>query len=117
MFKQHPDFATLLAAMKIATRHLRPWSGIIFRSAPPKWANSRNMLSGIGSLKSGAVFNAPNSFPALYGSTTPELAMIESLAYQRRAGLPAHRAMPLVFKAISVNVERILDLTDSQVQI
>jgi len=36
--------------------------------------------------------------------------MIESLAFQRRAGLPVERAMPLVFKAISVNVERLLDL-------
>ena len=41
--------------------------------------------------------------------------MIESLAYQRRAGLPVEHAMPLVFKAISVNVERLLDLLNSDV--
>ena len=63
-------------------------------------------------MKAGARFNAPDSFPAVYGSTTPELAMIESLAYQRRAGLPVERALPLVFKAILVEVERLLDLTD-----
>ena len=28
--------------------------------------------------------NVPGSYAAIYGSTTPELAMIESLAYQRR---------------------------------
>nr|AQQ74844.1 hypothetical protein [uncultured bacterium] len=66
-------------------------------------------------MESGARFNAPGSFPAVYGSTTPELAMIESLAYQRRAGLPVERALPLVFKAISVEVERLLDLTDTSV--
>ena len=70
------------------------------------------MLTGGGSIKAGASFNAAGSFPMVYGSTTPELAMIESLAFQRRAGLPAERAMPLVFKAISVKVERLLDLTD-----
>jgi RES domain-containing protein len=73
------------------------------------------MLTGVGSMKSGARFNAPSSFPAVYGSTTPELAMIESLAYQRRAGLPVERALPLVFKAISVDMERLLDLTDAAV--
>jgi RES domain-containing protein len=73
------------------------------------------MLTGIGSMKSGARFNAPGSFPAVYGSTTPELAMIETLAYQRRAGLPVERALPLVFKAIAVDVERALDLADGAV--
>jgi hypothetical protein len=38
--------------------------------------------------------------------------MIESLAFQRRAGLPAERAMPLVFKAISVDVQRSFDLSN-----
>jgi RES domain-containing protein len=115
MAKEHPDFPRLVEAMKVAAGRARPWAGTIFRSAPPKWATGREMLTGIGSMKSGARFNAPGSFPAIYGSTTPELAMIESLAYQRRAGLPLERAMPLVFKAISANVERCLDLTDAAV--
>jgi hypothetical protein len=41
--------------------------------------------------------------------------MIESLAFQRRAGLPVERALPLVFKAIAVRAERVLDLTDAAV--
>jgi len=73
------------------------------------------MLTGAGSMKAGARFNAAGSFSMVYGSTTPELAMIESLAFQRRAGLPVERALPLVFKAISVKVERLLDLSDAPV--
>jgi RES domain-containing protein len=115
MAKEHPDFPRLLEAMKVAAGRARPWAGTIFRSAPPKWAAGKEMLTGVGSMKSGARFNVPGSFPAIYGSTTPELAMIESLAYQRRAGLPLERAMPLVFKAISVDVERCLNLTDAAV--
>jgi DNA-binding transcriptional regulator YiaG len=34
------------------------------------------------------------------GSTTLETAMIESLAYQRRAGLSAERALPQVFSEV-----------------
>jgi RES domain-containing protein len=110
--KSHAEFERILAAMKRAERYANPWTGTIFRSAPPKWAAGPDMLAGVGSLKSGARFNAPGSFPAVYGSSTPELAMSESLAYQRRAGLPVEQALPLVFKAISVKVMRLFDLTE-----
>jgi RES domain-containing protein len=113
--KEHSDFLRLLETMKLAAARVQPWQGIIIRSAPPRWAASREMLKGIGSMNSGARFNAPGSFPAIYGSTTPVLAMIESVAYQLRAGLPASQALPRVFKAISVTVERCLDLSDAAV--
>ena len=101
--------------MRSAARNQHPWEGTIFRSARPKWATGRAMLSGAGSMNSGARFNAPGSFPAIYGSTTPELAVIESLAYQWRANLPVEHALPLVFKALSVNVANLLDLSDPAV--
>ena len=103
--KEHPDFGSLLVAMKALIHRARPWSGDIYRSAPPKWATGKHMLMGRGSKIAGARFNAAGTFPAVYGSTTPELAMIESLAFQRRAGLPIYSAMPLVFKAISVELD------------
>ena len=114
--RAHPNYARFLGAMnRVATSKLRSYAGIIFRSAPPNWAAGKRMIAGLGSMKSGARFNAPDTFPAVYGSTTPELAMIESLAYQRRAGLPPERAMPLMFKAIRVEIERLLDLTTPDV--
>jgi RES domain-containing protein len=113
--KEHPQFPGLALAMKGMARHLLKWEGVVYRSAPPKWAAGRDMLTGAGSMKAGARFNAAGSFPMVYGSTTPELAMIESLAFQRRAGLPVEQALPLVFKAIRVKVERLLDLTDTGV--
>src|SRR5436309_3296897 len=79
---------------------LRSWNGVIYGSAPPRWSAGRNIITGAGSMKAGARFNTTGSFPIVYGSTTPELAMIESLAFQRRAGVPVEQAMPLVFKAI-----------------
>ena len=109
--KEYPRYAALQASMKRASRHVTAWSGIVYRSAPPKWAARHDFLSGTGSKIAGGRWNVPGSYAAIYASTTPELAMIESLAYQRRAGLPAHRALPLVFKAIAVDVERLLDLT------
>lgn len=113
--KEHPDYPRLRVAMKRAMPRALSWTGVIYRSAPPKWSAGHDMLTGAGSVNSGARFNAAGSFPMIYGSTTPELAMIESLAFQRRAGLPVEQAMPLVFKAISATVERLVDLTDSAV--
>lgn len=94
------------------TSRFAPWSGTIYRSAATQWASGPAMITGAGSFKGGARFNATESFPAVYGSTVPELAMTETLAYLRRANVPAAMAMPLVFKALSVKVERALDLTD-----
>jgi len=111
--QEHPQYGRLLNSMRTIVLRVRSWSGIVYRSAPPKWSRGRDMLSGLGSMKAGARFNAPGSFPAVYASTTPEPAMVETLAYQRRAGLPVEHALPLVFKAMFVEVERLLDLTDT----
>jgi len=112
LVREHSDYPRIASAVKDIAGSAREWTGVIYRSAPPKWSTSTNLLTGAGSFKAGGRFNAAGSFPMVYGSTTPELAMIESLAFQRRAGLPVEHAMPLVFKAISVKVERLLDLTN-----
>jgi RES domain-containing protein len=113
--KEHPEYARLQVAMRSTLGAALNWNGVIYRSAPPKWSAGRDLLTGAGSMKSGARFNAAGTCPMVYGSTAPELAMIETLAFQRRAGLPVEQAMPLVFKAIAVKVERLLDLTDVSV--
>src|SRR5439155_14200029 len=100
------------ALQAVAADHFQPWQGIIFRSAPPKWASAKHILSGQGSFKSGGRFNAGGSFPAVYGSTTPQLAMAESLAYQHRAKYSLQHAFPLVFKAIEVDVKTALILSN-----
>jgi len=110
--RKHPQFPQLHEALRaVAADHLQSWQGVIFRSAPPKWASAKHILSGQGSFKSGGRFNAPGSFPAVYGSTTPQLAMAESLAYQHRAKYSPQHAFPLLFKAIEVDVKKMLVLS------
>jgi hypothetical protein len=62
---EHPNYPGLLAAMKLAVAYVIPWSGTIYRSAPPKWSAGRDMVTGLGSMRSGARFNATGSFPAV----------------------------------------------------
>jgi RES domain-containing protein len=69
------------------------------------------MLSGQGSLENGGRWNAPGSFPAIYGSLTPETALSEALEQPRYFGLKGHTAFPRGIVAIEVKVANLLDLT------
>jgi RES domain-containing protein len=59
----------------------------------------------------GVRWNPRGVFRAVYGSLTPETAMGESLAHSRYSGLPPANDLPRVFVAISVRLQRVLDLT------
>jgi len=49
--REHPQFRHLHEALRaVAADYLQPWQGIIFRSAPPKWASAKHILSGQGSV-------------------------------------------------------------------
>ena len=90
-------------------------SGEIYRSASPKYATSRDLLTGGGSRKYGGRWN-PVGIAAVYGSLAPETAMEETLAHSRYYGLPVHASMPRTFVAISFSLKSVLDLTDGQVR-
>ena len=85
--------------------------GILYRSADPKYADGKDLLSGQGARVHGARWN-PIGIAAVYGAATPELAMAETLAMNRYYGLPIHQALPRIFVAIDVQVSSIIDLTD-----
>ncbi|MCL2640445.1 MAG: RES family NAD+ phosphorylase [Phycisphaerales bacterium] len=113
-YREHPEYPRLLATMEQVLDRVRPWRGMVYRSALLQWADEQNMLNGLGSMKSGARFNAPGTFPALYTCTSPELVTIESLANQRRAGLPVYQSLPLIIRAIDAELG-ILHFTDEAV--
>lgn len=96
------------------TKFVRPFSGTVYRSTAIKYAKPDFVVSGVGSQKTGARWN-PIGIKAVYGSFTPDAAMAETLAYFRYYGLPIHTAMPRTFVAIAINLERVLDLTDTAV--
>jgi RES domain-containing protein len=93
-----------------------PWSGSIFRSVTPRYAASADLISGLGSKKHGGRWNPPQSFRAVYGAGTPELAVAESLAHSRRFGIADADAMPRVLRSIDVRLLRAGDLTDGLVR-
>jgi RES domain-containing protein len=108
----HPDSDRFRNALeRCASRGIR-WTGVVYRSATPRYANKDDLLTGLGSRSAGARWNPPRSFPAVYASLDPHTALDEVLAHFRHYGIPIESAMPRVTVSIRVRLGRVLDFTD-----
>ena len=94
----------------------KAWSGVAYRSTSLRYANSGDLLSGLGSQLNGGRWNPIGCCEAIYASTMPDTAMDETLAHHRYYGLPIYTALPRVFCAINVRLTRVLPLIDGQVR-
>jgi RES domain-containing protein len=90
------------------------WSGVVYRSASPRYANKGDLLSGVGSKSAGARWNPPKSFPTVYASLDPHTALDEVLAHFRYYKVPIEVAMPRVTVSVRVRLGTVLDLTDGK---
>ena len=89
----HPESDRLRHALeRCASRAVR-WSGVVYRSASPRYANKDDLLTGVGSKTAGARWNPPRSFPTVYSSLDPYTALDEVLAHFRYYGFPIESAM------------------------
>jgi len=104
------DFAAVQEGVLKCSGLAVEWSGEIYRSATPRYARSRDIVSGMGSCKMGGRWNPPGSFPTVYASLEPEAAVSESLATFRYYGWALYDAMPRVFRALEAHLHRVLDL-------
>jgi len=104
------DFASLARRLGRLLPRASRFHSTMFRSATPRYATERDLLTGEGSRKHGGRWNPPG-MAAIYASLTPETAVAEALAQARYFGWPAHAVMPRTFAAISFSLEIVLDLT------
>ena len=80
------------------------FTGIAYRSHDPRWAFAP--ISGEGSARYGGRFNAKGQ-PALYLSLSQVGALLES-----QQGFPK-RAAPKLICSYEIDIQNIVDLTDS----
>jgi RES domain-containing protein len=111
----HTELARLKTRLQNLLSHALSWSGVCYRSASIKYANSNDLITGIGSLKSGGRWNPLGSFPTVYLSRELDTAFKESFAHLSYYGYKPHQALPRTFAAVQVSFQRILDLTDPAV--
>jgi RES domain-containing protein len=90
-----------------------PWSGVIFRSVSPQYAQPHDILSGYGSHKSGGRWNAPGVY-AIYGSLEPGLAADESFNFlMQHFGWQNRDVPPRMLVGIRASLRAVLDLAKS----
>ncbi len=110
----HPEFDRLRHAIERGASRAVRWSGVVYRSASPRYANKDDLLTGVGSKTAGGRWNPPKSFPTVYSSLDPHTALDEVLAHYRYYGFPIASAMPRVTVSVRVRLARILDFTDGK---
>lgn len=108
----HPEEEQIRRGLGRCLARNIPWTGVVYRSASPRYANRDDLLTGMGSKSAGARWNPPKSFPTVYTSLDPHTALDEVLAHYRYYGIPIESAMPRVTVSVRVRLARVLDLTD-----
>ncbi len=104
----HPQFAEMLPMIEgIPTQS---WSGNGFRLAALSYTSG--ILSGKGSQIYGGRWNAPGTFPAVYGSLLPETAVSEAMSRFRKTGMEARRPLPGVLVSLVIQLQTVFDFTD-----
>jgi RES domain-containing protein len=114
--KRYPDTDRLLRALGKCLPQAITWTGELFRSASPKYANKDDIITGAGSKAAGARWNPPGEFHTVYASLDVETAVAEALQHFRYYGLPVSKAMPRVIVALEAELERVLDLRDGEIR-
>ena len=76
MLQPHPLYA--LFAERLSSMPRRRWAGIGFRSVIPRYANTRDMISGVGAFHGGGRWNPPG-IHAVYASLEPGLSVNEAM--------------------------------------
>jgi RES domain-containing protein len=116
MMQPHRDTERLRKRLRECLSSATAWSGTFYRATTLEYANRNDLLTGTGSRKVGGRWNAAESFNAIYGCLEPETAMAEALANFRDYGIPVSEAMPLVFVAVTVKVQTVLNFMDRALQ-
>ena len=114
--EKHTEFEKLYRRIKACANLVHPWKGYIYRNASPKYSDKTMMISGRGSLKHGGRWNAPGTFPAIYGSLSSITAVEEALAQAHYYGLGEHTIFPRIFVAVHVSLNEVLNLTAGSVR-
>jgi RES domain-containing protein len=109
----HPEYLDFLAALRRASNTSISFRGILYRACDPTYANTRDLLTGLGSRLHGGRWNGPGTFATIYLSQSVEGAIAETLGLAPLYGLNPAGRLPLTLVAIDARLSRVLDFTDA----
>lgn len=110
----HPETDRIRRALRRCLSRAVGWSGVVYRSASPRYANKHDLLTGVGSQIVGARWNPPRSFPTVYTSLDPHTALDEILAHFRYFHIPIESAMPRVTVSVRLSLGTVHNLTEGK---
>jgi RES domain-containing protein len=108
----HPRSAAFLKWFSRKRNLAQPLEAELYRVAGPRHTTPEDIVSGIGAFLAGGRWNPIGEMKVVYLSQEPETATKEALEHFRYHGLPISSALPKVMVAVSVRIERLLDLTN-----
>ncbi len=110
--KLHPNpfYRRVRAAVREHPAWQKAWSGVVFRSVPLEFAKPEQIVDGTGAMKSGARWNPPDVFGALYCSLNPGTAAEESMRLFEAVGLKRSTVKPRLIVGIRYRLKAVIDL-------
>ena len=112
----HPDSARLFRAIGRCTPLSARFTGILYRAAGVRRANSEDLVAGVGSLLTGGRWNPMGAFRTIYTSLHETTALDESRQQNLRQGVAPWMSLPVVVTAVDVDLDPVLDLIDGRVR-
>ena len=112
----HPDSERIRRALERLRPQMVSWSGLFFRIAAVRYANSDDLLSGIGSRLTGGRWTPKGGPPSVYGSLDIETMIAEIYGRARQAGFRPEDLTPRVIVAIQAELRSVLDLTTGSIR-
>ena len=112
----HSDYPYLLKKLERTMPMAASFRGTLYRACDPTYANTRDLLSGEGSRKSGGRWNGPDTYATVYLAQTVEGSIAESLGLPGVYGFDPARRLPLTLVAVEAHLKVALDFTDPGVR-
>jgi RES domain-containing protein len=106
-----PNYRPWLKLLNAGSKLCKSWKGHGFRFVSLEYCKPDQILSGIGSFKCGARWNAAGSAKACYTSLTKQTAVAESDAHAEYYGFSREQLRPRLLVAVEFRLSRVLDLT------
>lgn len=113
-FTEHPDYPQIFARLQRWFPNAVSFQWHVFRMINPAFSTEADILSGEGGLRADGRWNVKARFRCSYASLKIETAMREALISTRRKGLPDERALPRILVSLSLDAQKVLDLTNGK---
>jgi RES domain-containing protein len=94
----------------------RKVSATVYRFINPKHAKPDDIVSGKGGFKASGRWHLKGNIPVTYTSLDPETALSETLGNARYYNLPLNTDLPRMLVSLSVDLSRVLDLTNGKLR-